>query len=287
MLKKALTSVFKVPFQTLPVKSLHNTFVFGFARRVKEKKTFEEKFKEAEAIEKHDEKVQTPEDLIFEKKPRKVKTEKEAKEEKVKPEKKTISKHEHRLEDRMDPKSEDIDDKWMSKCYLNTQHLPKELLRRCHQVFSKFPHEEVRKMGIAYVKLYQVLHASEKPTDLTVTKPFANTEELTETKQALIYLGKKRRHEEAPSYEEEEKAEKKREKAKKKEAESISPEKKADQGLVYDQNMALAYLQRKMPHTFGVACRIITEIRYRLPDFEPQTFLDFGAGLGNKILIDI
>jgi ribosomal protein RSM22 (predicted rRNA methylase) len=45
--------------------------------------------------------------------------------------------------------------------------------------------------------------------------------------------------------------------------------------------MAIAYLLKKLPGTFAVACRIFVEIKYRQPDFIPKTFLDFGAGLGN------
>lgn len=37
-----------------------------------------------------------------------------------------------------------------------------------------------------------------------------------------------------------------------------------------------------MPGTFAVACRVLTEIKYRIPEFKPKTFLDFGAGLGNN-----
>ena len=39
------------------------------------------------------------------------------------------------------------------------------------------------------MKLYQLLHANEKPVDITNTKPFENTENLkTETNEDLIYL---------------------------------------------------------------------------------------------------
>lgn len=48
--------------------------------------------------------------------------------------------------------------------------------------------------------------------------------------------------------------------------------------------MAIGYLIRKAPQTFGVACRILTEIKYRLPTFKPKNFLDFGAGLGRTNL---
>jgi ribosomal protein RSM22 (predicted rRNA methylase) len=50
--------------------------------------------------------------------------------------------------------------------------------------------------------------------------------------------------------------------------------------LDYTQNTALGFLLKKMPNTFVVACRVLTEIRYRQPKFNPKNFLDFGAGMG-------
>ena len=40
--------------------------------------------------------------------------------------------------------------------------------------------------------------------------------------------------------------------------------------LDYTQNTATAYLLRKAPHTYGIACRIFTELRYRMPTFNPK-----------------
>ena len=48
--------------------------------------------------------------------------------------------------------------------------------------------------------------------------------------------------------------------------------------------MAVAYLLKKFPGTFAIACRVMTEIRYRVPEFQPQSFLDFGAGIGSGSL---
>ena len=41
-----------------------------------------------------------------------------------------------------------------------------------------------------------MLHASEKPTDITKIKPFSNTDQLITDDKKLVYLGKKRRFEE-------------------------------------------------------------------------------------------
>ncbi len=196
---------------------------------------------------------------------------------------------ETKFEERADPLDEELDDKFMSIFHLNPQTLPEAYLARINKVFAKFPQSDVRAMGRTYMKLYQLLHATEKPSDITATKPFAHTSELLKGKEALIYLGKKYRFHEKPESEtaakEKNRKEKEMEEAKRRMEEGeVSPsgtsKDPVDQGIVYDQNTALAYLQRKVPHTYGIASRILTELRYRLPDFKPQTFLDFGAGLG-------
>jgi len=197
---------------------------------------------------------------------------------------------EHDFAERADPESKELDDQWMSLLHLNAQSMPELFLRRAQKVFVRFPQSEVRNMGKSYMKLYQLLHASEKPSDVTQIKPFANTADVIGAQQAKIYLGKKYRWNEKPDSEKEEKEKRKKEKeaaaaAAKKGEEDVDLGKEvpneSDQGIVYDQNTALAYLQRKVPHTFGVAARILTELRYRLPTFKPKTFLDFGAGLGS------
>jgi len=202
---------------------------------------------------------------------------------------------EHDFEERADPESKELDDKWMSLLHLNAQSMPELFLKRAQKVFVRFPQAEVRKIGKSYMKLYQLLHAAEKPSDVTQIKPFANTADVIGAQQAKIYLGKKYRWNERPDSEKEEKDQKRKEKeeaaaaAKKNQPEedlgTKEPGNESDQGIIYDQNTALAYLQRKVPHTFGVAARILTELRYRLPKFKPQTFLDFGAGLGKALFI--
>ena len=51
--------------------------------------------------------------------------------------------------------------------------------------------------------------------------------------------------------------------------------------IYYDQNMAVGYLARKAPETFGNALRTLMEIKYRFPYEAPRTLLDFGAGTGS------
>jgi hypothetical protein len=41
------------------------------------------------------------------------------------------------------------------------------LLKRVAKVFGKYPHAELRNMGREYLKFYQLLHAVERPVDLS------------------------------------------------------------------------------------------------------------------------
>ena len=45
--------------------------------------------------------------------------------------------------------------------------------------------------------------------------------------------------------------------------------------------MTIAYLSRKMQETFSNSIRVLSELKYRFPNNQPRTMLDFGAGLGN------
>ena len=204
---------------------------------------------------------------------------------------------EHKLEDRVNLDSSEIDDEFMSKCSLNAQNLPERLLKRCQQVISKFKPSDLRKMGEDYMKIYQLLHACERPFDLTNSIPFANTEDIKKNfiqnkanLNKLIYLRNPKISQEESEFRLDEK---RKEKNKKKELKKDNEEKEDIKlqsetqmnGITYTNNTALAYLIRKMPHTFGVACRIFTELRYRIPNLNPKTMLDFGAGLGMKYLI--
>lgn len=54
--------------------------------------------------------------------------------------------------------------------------------------------------------------------------------------------------------------------------------------IEYDENMAIAYLVRKMPETFANSIRVLMEIKYRFPKEKVTSLLDFGAGLGRKAI---
>ncbi|KAL8170715.1 hypothetical protein V2J09_022519 [Rumex salicifolius] len=54
-----------------------------------------------------------------------------------------------------------------------------------------------------------------------------------------------------------------------------------DAGLTYNQDQTLAYVASRMPAVYTVCYRILREIRRRVPDFDPASALDFGAGSGS------
>lgn len=196
--------------------------------------------------------------------------------------------HEHKQEERTKPTSKSIDDEFIAKCRLDVQHLPEKLLKRTNQIFSKFPAKSIRKYAEEYQKLYHTVNGCEKPMDYNRNKPFINSEEIFKENKNLLHL-----HSAKISKEDmEKKIDEKKEKKEKKNIEvkfdaSTEAEKtnKSDNfqlpSIVYTQNLALAYLLKKMPRTFGVGCRVLSEIKYRLPQFKPKNFLDFGAGMGN------
>ena len=194
---------------------------------------------------------------------------------------------EHKPAERIDPNSQEIDEPFIANCRLNAQHLPERLLKRITQIFSKYNAKDLRKYGTDYLNIYRSLNASEKPLlDYNKAKPFANTEHIIEENQKLIYLRSKK----IDMHTAERVVQEKREEKEKKKAAAAEPiskiieeNKRTEEGipiLLYTQNMALGYLLKKMPNTFSVACRVFSEVRYRLPTFKPNNFLDFGAGMG-------
>ena len=59
--------------------------------------------------------------------------------------------------------------------------------------------------------------------------------------------------------------------------------------LGYTQNIAISYLLNRAPRTFATAVRLMTEVKYKYPDFKPLSFIDFGGGLsaGSCAFIDV
>lgn len=146
--------------------------------------------------------------------------------------------------------------------------LPPPLMARFHGVFSKYQRLDIYNKGNAYMKLYSIMHASERPTNLfKLNVPFQNTSDLQNDLPALKF-----------------------QLAPRKDKELDRPEgpndphtvEKQDERVVllnYDQNMVIAYMFRKYPESYNIMNRMLHEISLKYPDYKPKTLLDFGAGL--------
>lgn len=53
--------------------------------------------------------------------------------------------------------------------------------------------------------------------------------------------------------------------------------------VLYDTSQSAGYAAARLPGCYAAAWRIFDEIDLRLPDFEPVSMLDFGAGPGTAI----
>lgn len=147
-------------------------------------------------------------------------------------------------------------------------HLPAPLLIAFAKVFSKYKRADIYEKGNIYMKLYTVLHASEKPTNLEkMNLPFQNSVDLQYSLPDLKFQLSPRKNKDAPKI--------------------IGPnddsttKKKDDQlfALNYDQNFVVAYMVRKFPESFNIMNRMLHEIMLKYPDFKPLSLLDYGAGL--------
>ncbi|KRX06714.1 hypothetical protein PPERSA_09116 [Pseudocohnilembus persalinus] len=210
----------------------------------------------------------------------------------------------------------------MAKQNINAVEIPKLIQRRAQQVFSKYHVKDIRDMGQNFINLYQKLHQGEKPQDYLTVDPFISSfdikKDLSSGANDYIYL----RDSKLSKVEADALAEKKRQERVQKQKENREKTEKARQNsrqddedidelnidnrfqqkeqtneeiirkqnqenpnqqlLKYNQNMAIAYLLRKLPGTYAVQKRIINEIKKRLPEFQPTSFLDYGAGLGQS-----
>lgn len=175
--------------------------------------------------------------------------------------------------------------------YLDTVPLPKKVTTQIRRVFAKYTSVKVRALGVDYMKLYQALHAVEKPVDLSKLQEemalkgksiaFLPTQELLKETPTLLYqITKKRGNteklESSPKEKKNENEEKKEEAPK---GDEYKPNKHQIQ-LEYDQNYTVAYLSRKFPSDYASSVKVFSELSNRLPDFIPTNFLSVGSMLG-------
>ena len=54
--------------------------------------------------------------------------------------------------------------------------------------------------------------------------------------------------------------------------------------LQYDKNESAAYVAVRFVPAYGALVNVLNQLKKRLPDFKPQSMLDFGCGPGTAIL---
>lgn len=53
--------------------------------------------------------------------------------------------------------------------------------------------------------------------------------------------------------------------------------------MLYDSSETVGYAAARLPGCYSVVWRVLDEIDVRVPDFQPRSMLDFGAGPGTAI----
>jgi ribosomal protein RSM22 (predicted rRNA methylase) len=174
----------------------------------------------------------------------------------------------------------------LAKCNDMIMEIPENIQLAAQKVFSKHVTSDIRHWTRKYLLNYSQNHACEPPIDLSNLPDdrqlFANSEELNIKTKLFAALNNK---DKAKTKEEKSKKEKEdgvidigEEKKLNKDKEIVNPIK-----VEYKPAQCVAYLNSRMPYTYHVAKRISLELSKRLPDFKPNSVLDYGAGLGSSI----
>ena len=131
--------------------------------------------------------------------------------------------------------------------------------------------------------------STEKPMNLDYAQPFSNTSDLVRSVPEIshkVAADKQERDKEFTDYSEE--GENKKEIYYKKQSEQkmsrnekAKYEEKQLRIIDYNRPLVIGFLQRKFANNYYVYKRIFTELKKRDPKFEPESMLDYGAGLGS------
>ena len=167
--------------------------------------------------------------------------------------------------------------------------IPEDIKTSANKIFSKHSRYEVKKWASNLNDHYQLLIASEKPLNLDYARPFSNTNDLARNvpevshgvaaeKQKLEqerdeFIKKAGNFKEIYADEQDQQKMSYNEKKLYQEKQQIN--------FHYERHHAVGFLLRKMPHNYAIYKRVMTELESRDPNFEPQSLLDFGAGLGS------
>lgn len=166
-------------------------------------------------------------------------------------------------------KNEEIDERWMASRHTFIGNMPKAWLIGAKSIFSGHSSTSIRDWGYKIAQSYVEMNGLERPQDITKFQPFTTTLGLLNKASESSHS---RGFYKLPS----ENSEKIFELEKIKDLQAKENEFK----LKYQYEHAVGYLYKRMPNTYASAYRILHEIKHRLPDLDPKTCLDYGAGTG-------
>ena len=157
---------------------------------------------------------------------------------------------------------------WMAGRNEHIQSLPKSLEVSAKALFSGYSTRSIRDWGYKLAQYYTEIHGVEKPRDITNIQPFVTALEAVEEKTR----GSHRRGFYKLSAESGEKAGGK--------GTPLLQSTEVGVSFHYQAEHAVGYAYKRMPNSYASAYRILREIKYRMPEFQPQNVLDYGAGTG-------
>lgn len=189
-----------------------------------------------------------------------------------------------------------------AKRNIHMPDIPEKAMRRAQQVLSRYPAGQVRDMGKDFTTSYFYSHCLEKPTSFDGIHPFTDGIDLliseTQRQKLLenkIYLSSEKKLQQIESQ-----SEKKMllgspvsllqlPKNPNDQTTTKSPAKDPqikgmDFSIEYTQNAALGYVYKRLPKTYAVAKRVLSEFKKQCPNFKPKNFLDYNAKAGSATI---
>lgn len=164
----------------------------------------------------------------------------------------------------------------MAHCGTTIMGIPVKLQAMAKKIFSKHVAQDVRQWSKKYLIQFSQNHACEPPINLNIiSKPFANSNEI----DVKVKIFNKEESQIDSTIEVKEDVDVLGEKPNKEQNDTVNPIK-----FQYEKPHSIAYLHSRMPFTYGSMKKILHELSLRMPDFRPNSVLDYGAGLGSCVL---
>ncbi len=179
----------------------------------------------------------------------------------------------------------------IAKCNEKVMDLPNNMQAAAKKVFSKHVIADIREWSRKFLLNYSQNHACEPPINLNnlpevrngTTGLFANSEELDIKVKLFNTLSNKEKEKNTKTNNNKSNTPtiditNDNSHLKNKPKDNINPIK-----VEYKPAQCVSYLHCRMPYTYNVSKRICMELQQRLPNFKPDSILDYGSGLGSSI----